>query len=123
MPLRKVPRAGASGKAGGQGDASEIGGEAGTSPGPYDVCLDEEGKAAIARALAAGLDDETALLRVLIRRALLEGKPSTQVAYLVNTLASVMKTHHVLTGKVGKQLDEAITAALDAIATEMGAHA
>lgn len=90
--------------------------------GLYEGCLDEEGRAALARALAAGLDQETALLRVLIRRALLEGKPATQVAYLVDCLARLLKTQHVLSGKVGKQLDEAIAAALDAIAAEMGAH-
>ncbi len=86
----------------------------------YGGCLDQADQAALAAALAAGLDEETALLRVLIRRALLEGRPAQQVAYLISVLANLVKTQHVLAGKSAKQLDEALAAALDAIAAEMG---
>ena len=110
-PVSRIPQPGL---------AAAGGGECATASGLYAACLDEADQAALARALGAGLDEETALLRVLIRRALLEGQPATQVAYLVNSLASLLKTRHVLAGKVGKQLDEAITAALDAIAAESG---
>ncbi|MHB1415428.1 MAG: hypothetical protein ACYC1C_09260 [Chloroflexota bacterium] len=89
--------------------------------GLYAACLDDEERQALERALAAGLDEETALLRVLIRRALLEDKPATQVAYLIATLSQLLKTQHVIAGQAAKQLDEALAQALDAIAAEMGA--
>ena len=88
--------------------------------GLYDECLDAADRAALDRATAAGLDHETALLRVLIRRALIEGKPATQIAYLVDCLTRLLKTRHVLAGKSAKQLDEALAAALDAVAAELG---
>ncbi|MCL5110598.1 MAG: hypothetical protein M1401_17375 [Chloroflexi bacterium] len=89
--------------------------------GPYEDCLTPADRDALSRATATGLDEETALLRVLIRRALVEGKPATQVAYLVDCLTRLLKARHVLTGKAAKSLDEALAKALDAIAAEMGA--
>lgn len=101
---------------GGDGDSATEGAEGGL----YETALDPADRAALESALAAGLDAETALMRVLIRRALVEGRPAAQVAYLVSVLAQIVKTQHVLAGKSAKQLDEALAAALDAIAAEMG---
>ncbi|MDA8218222.1 MAG: hypothetical protein M0Z94_11460 [Dehalococcoidales bacterium] len=101
--------------------AEERGPDEAMADGLYAACLDDEERQALERALAAGLDEETALLRVLIRRALLQDKPATQVAYLVQTLSQLLKTRHVIAGQAAKQLDEALAQALDAIAAEMGA--
>lgn len=88
--------------------------------GPYEDLFDDEDRAALARALDAGLSHEAALLRVLIRRAVSEGRPSAQVAQLAGTLARLLRTQAGLGRQHVRDLDEALAAALDAIAREIG---
>lgn len=102
------------------GDTGSAAADEPAANGLYGGCFDPADQAALSSAIAAGLDEETALMRVLIRRALLEGRPAQQVAYLISVLANLVKTQHVLAGKSAKQLDEALANALDAIAAEMG---
>ncbi len=90
--------------------------------GLYAGLLDEGERAALALAAGCGLEQELAVVRVLIRRALVEGRPAREVTALVDCLGRALKTQHVLQGKAAKQLDEALAAALDAIAVEMGAN-
>ncbi|MHB1007554.1 MAG: hypothetical protein ACYC3S_18225 [Chloroflexota bacterium] len=89
--------------------------------GLYADLLDEGERTALALAADCGIEQELSVVRVLIRRALIEGRPTREVAGLVDCLARLLKTQHVLKGKAAKQLDEALAAALDAIAAEMGA--
>ncbi len=91
--------------------------------GLYADCLDEDERALLAQALASasgGLEEELAVARVLIRRAIIDGRPAREVTALLNCLAGLLKTQHVLSGHNAKQLDEALAAALDAISVELG---
>jgi hypothetical protein len=88
--------------------------------GLYGDCLGEDDRAALAQVSGRGLEHELAVVRVLIRRAIADGRPSREVAQLLTCLAGLLKTQHVIAGKNAKQLDEALAAALDAIAVELG---
>lgn len=90
--------------------------------GFYEDFFDEETRALLQNAAGNGLSAEAELVRVLIRRALAEGKPASQVAELCETLARLLKTQHALQGKNVRDLDQALGVALDAIAREMGEH-
>lgn len=89
------------------------------SEGLYAGCLEEEDREALARARDGGLEQEMAVVRVLIRRAIVEGRPAREVAQLLTCLSQLLKTHHVISGHNAKQLDDALAAALDAIGAEM----
>lgn len=90
--------------------------------GLYLDCLGEGDRLALTLAGGSGLEQEMAVVRLLIRRAILDGRPAREVAQLLNCLAGLLKTQHVLAGKNAKQLDEALAAALDAIAAEIGVN-
>jgi hypothetical protein len=90
------------------------------SLGLYTDCLQEEDRAALAQVSGSGLEQEMAVVRLLIRRAIADGRPAREVAQLLTCLSGLLKTQHVIAGKNAKQLDEALAAALDAIAVEMG---
>ncbi|MHB1133734.1 MAG: hypothetical protein ACYC4L_15280 [Chloroflexota bacterium] len=77
-------------------------------------------RAHLTAAAGEGLAAETQILRLLIRRALDEGRPAGQVADLIDCLARVLRTQHALSGTNAKQLDEALANALDKIAAEIG---
>lgn len=88
--------------------------------GLYAGCLDDEERTALVQVAGSGLEQELAVVRVLIRRAIVEGRPAREVAQLLTCLSQLLKTQHVIGGKNAKQLDEALAAALDAIGAEMG---
>lgn len=89
--------------------------------GPYTDCLTGDERAALAQVAGSGLEQEMAVVRVLIRRAIVEGRPARDVAHLLNCLSHLLKTQHVISGKNAHRLDEALAAALDAIGAELGA--
>ena len=91
------------------------------TPGPEKSPVSEVDRARLAAAAEEGLAAETRILRLLIRQAMDEGHPAGEIARLIDCLARVLRTKHVLTGANAKQLDEALATALDKIAVEIGA--
>ncbi len=67
-----------------------------------------------------GLDDEIALLKVLIKRAVASGAGAHTVTPAVNALVRALKVRHVLKGQAARNLDEALARALTEVGRELG---
>lgn len=88
--------------------------------GFYSSLLTEEEQAALAAAEVDSIDDEVALLKVAIRRAVAEGADLRQLAAGTDALGRALKVQHGLKGKAARGLDEALARALEEIGREIG---
>lgn len=85
-----------------------------------DLCTVEELDDLTAALGSLGLDDEIALLKVLIRRAVAAGASAHSIVPAVNALVRALKVRHALKGQEARRLDEALSQALTEIGDELG---
>jgi len=85
-----------------------------------DLCTPEELDDLTAALENPGLDDEIALLKVLIKRAVAAGAGAHTVTPAVNALVRALKVRHTLKGDAARNLDEALARALTEIGHELG---
>lgn len=85
-----------------------------------DLCTAEELDDLTAALGNLGLDDEIALLKVLIRRAVAAGAGAHTIIPAVNALVRALKVRHALRGQEARNLDEALSQALTEIGDELG---
>ncbi len=87
----------------------------------YADLFSAEERAALASALASDdLEQEVALLRVLIRRAAAEGVSLETLSRAMGRLAQMLRVQHVLRGQAARSLDEALARVLEEIGNELG---
>jgi tape measure domain-containing protein len=87
----------------------------------YADLFSAEERSALASALARDdLEQEVALLRVLIRRAAAEGVSLETLSRAMGRLAQMLRVQHVLRGQAARSLDEALARVLEEIGNELG---
>lgn len=81
----------------------------------YDRVLDAAGRDALAAAReVAGIDNEVALLRVLVRRLIEEGNPDPKVLQSgIRLLIQALAAQHRISGAQAENLTESVAALLD----------
>ena len=95
-------------------------GRRGRVGGFYARCFSDEELAELAGAGIASIDDEVALLKIAIRRAVEEGADLRELAAGTDALGRALKVQYGLKGKAAQGLDEALARALDEIGKELG---
>lgn len=90
----------------------------GRRPSAYRAALQPEEEQAADPTLT--LEDEIALLRVLIRRELLAGAPVKDVVRAVDALGRALKVQYGLEGRAAQGLEDALARALTEIGNELG---
>src|SRR5579883_2642441 len=87
----------------------------------YEDLFSADERAALADAVASSdLEQEVALLRVLIRRGVAEGVDLETLSRSLGRLAQMLRVQRVIQGQAAKSLDEALGRVLEEIGNEMG---
>jgi len=87
----------------------------------YEDLFSADERAALADAVASSdLEQEVALLRVLIRRGVAEGVDLETLSRSLGRLVQMLRVQRVIQGQAAKSLDEALGRVLEEIGNEMG---
>ena len=87
----------------------------------YEDLFSADERAALADAVTSSdLDQEVALLRVLIRRGVAEGVDLETLSRSLGRLGQLLRVQRVIQGEAAKSLDEALGRVLEEIGNELG---
>jgi hypothetical protein len=88
--------------------------------GMYSRLFTDEEVAELATSEMSSIDDEVALLKIAIRRALELGASLREIGAGTDALGRALKVQYALKGKSAQSLDEALARALEEVGREMG---
>lgn len=88
--------------------------------GFYDEIFTPDERAAADGVSGDSLEEEIRMLKLLIRRGLVEGSSRSSITSTVDALVRAVRVQHILKGTAAKNLEEALAAALNDIGGELG---